>query len=106
MNNISPKEAIGYIEDSNVIVIDVRTPAEFEGGHIGGALNIDIGSMSFADKLNELDKNEKYIINCQMGGRSARATSLMSEIGFSNVMNLEGGITAWKGSGFSVKVGR
>ncbi|KKT08310.1 MAG: Sulfurtransferase [Candidatus Nomurabacteria bacterium GW2011_GWB1_43_20] len=64
MNNISPKEAIKHIEDGNVIVVDVRTPAEFEGGHIGGALNIDISSM------------------------------------------LEGGITAWKGSGFSVKVGR
>ncbi|TAN36529.1 rhodanese-like domain-containing protein [Patescibacteria group bacterium] len=105
MNNISPKEAVRYIEDSNVIVIDVRTPVEFEGGHIGGALNIDIGSMSFTDKLNELDKNEKYIINCQMGGRSARATSLMFELGFKNVMNLEGGITAWKRDGLSVKIG-
>ncbi|MGB2580827.1 MAG: rhodanese-like domain-containing protein [Minisyncoccia bacterium] len=105
MNNFSPNEAMKHIEDGNVVVIDVRTPAEFESGHIGGALNINIGSMSFADKLNELDKNEKYIINCQMGGRSARATALMLELGFKNVANLEGGITAWKGGGFSVKVG-
>lgn len=105
MNNISPKEAIKHIEGGNAVVVDVRTPAEFLDGHIGGALNIDIGSASFADKLNELDKNKNYIINCQMGGRSARATSIMLEIGFKNVINLEGGITAWKRDGLSVKIG-
>lgn len=91
------------IEGGDVSVIDVRTPGEFTNGHIPGAQNIDISGASFTENVRTLDKDAKYIVNCQMGGRSARAVSLLKELGFKNAMNLEGGINAWKAAGLPVE---
>jgi len=90
------------IKASDVVVIDVRTPSEFTDGHIQGAQNININGELFVEKIGALDKNEKYIVNCQFGGRSSRATALMHELGFKNTFNLDGGIAAWAGAGFLV----
>lgn len=103
MNNISSEEAQKIIQSGETTVIDVRTPSEFEEGHIFGAKNIDIKDASFEEKIKKLDYNESYIVNCQMGGRSARATAKMQELGFKNVKNLLGGITAWRASGLPVE---
>lgn len=102
MNNILPKDAQKMIEDREVSVIDVRTPREFSEGHIHNAQNINFNDASFAEKIGVLDKDASYIVNCQSGGRSAHATSYMYELGFKNVLNLEGGIIAWKKAGFAV----
>ncbi|MBI5798698.1 MAG: rhodanese-like domain-containing protein [Candidatus Yonathbacteria bacterium] len=99
MNNITPEEANKIIESGKAKVIDVRTPAEFANGHIPGATNIDIYDRSFPEKVKELDSSAVYVVNCQSGGRSARACSMMNELGFVATMNLEGGITAWKKEG-------
>jgi len=103
MNNIIPEEAQKVIKSGEAMVIDVRTPAEFASGHIPGAQNIDIYENSFAEKVKALDKNESYIINCQSGGRSSKATAMMQEFGFSKVKNLDGGIMAWKKAGLPVE---
>lgn len=103
MNNISPKDAQKMIDGGVVFVVDVRTPSEFVSGHIHNAQNININDSSFAEKLLALNKDVKYIVNCQMGGRSARAVSLMNELGFKNAMNLEGGINAWERAGLLVE---
>lgn len=102
MNNIRPEEAQKIIESGEAVVIDVRTPEEFIQGHIQGAENINLNNVLFAEKVSVLNKDANYIINCQSGGRSARATSLMYELGFKNVSNLEGGIIAWKNAGLAV----
>lgn len=102
MNNILPRDAQAATESGDASVIDVRTPNEFSGGHIPGAKNINFNDALFSEKVNVLDKEARYIVNCQMGGRSARATSLMQELGFKNAMNLEGGINAWKEAGLPV----
>lgn len=96
-------DAQKIISGGEVVVIDVRTPEEFASGHIPNARNIDIKEDSFNKKIAELDIDENYIINCQMGGRSSRATARMEEIGFKNVKNLIGGITAWKEAGLPVE---
>lgn len=102
MNNITPLEAQKLIQDGSVTVLDVRTPAEFTGGHIAGATNIDIYEDSFPEKVRALDPNLTYVVNCQSGGRSARACSVMQELGITDIMNLEGGIGAWKNAGLPV----
>lgn len=84
-------------------VLDVRTPSEFSGGHIPGATNIDISGLTFEDTIKKLDINKQYIVNCQSGGRSSRACSIMQNLGFKSAMNLEGGITSWKGKGFPMQ---
>lgn len=102
MNNVTFDEAQEMIKNG-VLVIDVRTPAEFAEGHIPGAYNIDIHALDFTERIKAFDPEATYIINCQSGGRSARATSLMHELGFTKAVNLTGGITAWKAAGLPVE---
>ncbi len=96
MNNIIAKDAQKLIEKGGITVIDVRTFNEYEAGHIKNAQNIDIQSPSFLEKIKTLDPNAEYIVNCERGGRSNKAVEIMNELGFSNVLNLEGGILAWR----------
>lgn len=79
---------------SNAVLLDVRTPSEFNSQNIPGAINIDIMSYEFHDKVAELDKSKTYFIYCRSGNRSGQACHMMSELGF-NTYNLVGGIGAW-----------
>ena len=99
MKNVTPNEAQKILERKEAIIIDVRTPAEFANGHIKGARNIDIQNPSFLEQIKALDKDTAYVVNCRFGGRSSRAGSFMDELGFKNVMNLDGGIIAWEEEG-------
>lgn len=103
MKNINAKEAQKLIEKGEIIIIDVRTPAEYNAGHIKNAQNIDIQSPLFTERIKGLDKNAEYIVNCERGGRSSKAVSLMNEFGFSKAFNLEGGILAWGKEGLPVE---
>jgi rhodanese-related sulfurtransferase len=103
MNSISAKEANEMITKGEAQVLDVRTPSEFSGGHISGAMNIDIGGLTFEDTIKKLDTKKQYVVNCQSGGRSSRACSIMQNLGFKSAMNLDGGITSWKSEGFPVE---
>lgn len=69
-------------------LIDVRTPKEFAEGHLDGAINIDIRSADFADKIRALDPTGDYAVYCRSGKRSAHATQIMLEQNFTNVTNL------------------
>jgi rhodanese-related sulfurtransferase len=85
-------------EEKKAIVIDVRTPAEWQQGVISGAdLFIDYNSPAFKQQLANLDKSKTYIVYCRSGGRSAGASQLMIDSGFKNVINMQGGITSWGG---------
>lgn len=77
-------------------VIDVRTAAEFNDGHINGSKNIDFYSTSFTNELNELDKNAPYLIYCRSGNRSKQALYIMESLGFTDVLDLAGGVIAWE----------
>lgn len=81
----------------NAVIIDVRTPGEYASGHIPNAINIDIASAEFPDKINALDRNKDYYVYCRSGGRSATACQYMSSVGFKNVYNLYGGILSYDG---------
>ena len=74
-------------------LIDVREPWEADINNIEGAELIPLGELP--DRLDELDPAASYVVHCKMGGRSANAVAQMQEAGFRDVVNLEGGITAW-----------
>jgi adenylyltransferase/sulfurtransferase len=74
-------------------LLDVREPNEYQICRIAGATLIPLGEL--AQRTGELDKNREMIIHCKMGGRSAKAVSLLQERGFNRVSNLKGGILAW-----------
>lgn len=81
----------------NAVIVDVRTPGEFQSGHIPNAINIDISSAEFPDKINALDRNKEYYVYCRSGGRSTTACQYMASLGFKNVNNLYGGVLSYDG---------
>ena len=84
------------IADANVIVLDVRTAAEFAEGHIQGAILIDQGQSDFVEKVKAaLPTDKKIAIYCRSGRRSANAAGRLADFGYKCV-NLKGGIIAWK----------
>jgi len=77
------------------VIIDIRTPEEFADEHIENAINIDYSSETFQDELDQLDKDNIYLVYDQNGGYSADALDMMVELNFSETYNMLGGITQW-----------
>jgi len=105
--NISKVIDVGAFEKQlksykQVVLVDFRTDVEVAQGVIQGAIQIDYRSQDFKKKLEQLDKSKTYMVYCAVGGRSGRAASLMNEIGFKEVYDLKGGMTAWKAEGKKV----
>lgn len=90
------------ISEPGVVILDVRTSAEFAAGHIEGAINIDVEGMQFESGIAELDKGATIAVYCQSGRRSGIAVDKMSEAGFTSLFNLQTGIADWQANGFPV----
>jgi rhodanese-related sulfurtransferase len=88
--------------DPDVVLLDVRTPAEFAEGHLAGAVNLDLNGPGFADAVAALDKDKSYFVYCHTGNRSATAAQLMHDAGLSKVYDIQGGISAWSQEGLPV----
>jgi rhodanese-related sulfurtransferase len=100
VKNVTPAEAEALMkEKKDVVVLDVRTPEEFQSGHIAGAKNVDFQDDKFAEQLAGLDKNAPYVLHCAAGGRSTRALKKMNELGFKTIYHMNGGFNAWKEAG-------
>ncbi len=85
-------------ENQNSVILDVRTPEEYEEKHIPKSKLINVqDAQSFVEEIEKLDKTKSYYLYCKSGGRSAMACNIMEQMGFSDVSNLEGGITDWHG---------
>lgn len=83
----------------DVVILDVRTPIEYEMSHITGSVNVDVGDDSFDARVATLDSNKTYIVHCTKnpaGGRSSRALETLKNLGFKHLYSLEGGYIAWK----------
>ena len=85
-------------EDQNSIILDVRTPEEYEEVRIPNSKLINVQDpQKFVEEIEKLDKSKSYYLYCRAGGRSEMACNIMEQMGFSDVANLEGGITDWHG---------
>lgn len=84
------------LKQPNVQLLDVRTPEEFSEGHLENAINIDVTAADFDAKVASLDKEKPVMVYCKSGGRSAKASARLKELGFKTISDLEGGITNWK----------
>lgn len=108
INTIKPPKVMNYknlkpdtfkksmSEQENVVLLDVRTPAEVAQGIIEGAIVIDFFANDFQAKINALDKDANYFVYCRSGQRSGQACQMMDQLGFKSLVNLEGGILDWK----------
>lgn len=82
--------------NSSAVLIDVRTSEEFSKGHLENALNLDWKGSEFQTQLEAIDKKQTILVYCLSGGRSNQAAIAMREKGYINVLELEGGIMAWR----------
>lgn len=94
------------IQNSGVVVLDVRTSGEFESGHIANSVNIDVEAGSFENEIANLDKNAQYAVYCHSGRRSGIAAELMEKNGFKEIHNLKDGIISWQAAGYPLVVGK
>jgi rhodanese-related sulfurtransferase len=83
-------------ETKDKVILDVRTPEEYAEGYIDQAVLMNYYDDSFESGLKKLDKNKTYFVYCAAGGRSHSALEDMQKAGFTKVIELGGGITAWK----------
>lgn len=86
-------------KDSNALVIDVRTPEEYEEGHLKGAVNYNVESDDFEQKISSLDTSKAVYVYCLAGKRSAKAAELLEKKGQRRLYNLTGGVKQWKEQG-------
>lgn len=99
----SPEAFEQKMNEPEVQVVDVRTTNEYVDGHISNATNIDVLQSDFKEKVSSLDKKKPVMVYCKMGGRSAKAATILKEMGFKDVTDLEGGFTAWKSAGKGIE---
>jgi rhodanese-related sulfurtransferase len=90
------KEYKVLITKEKVQLVDVRTPDEFITGAIVNAINIDVNNVSeFEKQIQKLDKSKPVYIYCRSGARSQKAAQKMVQMGFTSIIDLEGGYMAW-----------
>jgi len=104
--DINPRQAFDLIQQSqgkaDFVILDVRTPDEYNSGRIAGAINIDIYAANFREEIGKLDRARTYVVYCRTGNRSRQAGDMMVSMGFRTVYNMTAGITEWQAAGFPV----
>ena len=100
---VSPSEAAELITrhqgDANFVILDIRTPAEYQSGHLQGAIMIDYYSKSFVDEIGRLDREKTYLVYCRSGNRSGRSMDLLKKLEFNKIYHLASGIISWNAAG-------
>lgn len=92
---VSSKEFKTLMSKKGAQLIDVRTPKEYNDGHIGAAKNIDFYGSTFKSQMEKLDRNKPVLLYCHSGGRSGQALTMLKSIGFKEVYDLKGGWSSW-----------
>lgn len=114
--NVSASDAKQILEEEDVFLLDVRTPAEYKLGHIEGAILIPLRNVKAQDpdllpdeellpaRLKELPcgKSTKILVYCKVGKRGAEASSLLADVGYKNVYNINSGIDEWVKEGYPI----
>jgi rhodanese-related sulfurtransferase len=101
-DSVDPARATELINHEDAVVVDVRPMADFNQGHIIGAINIP--SNGFASQLKQLERHKAkpIIVSCRSGAQSAQACAELRKAGFEKVHNLRGGILAWQSANLPV----
>lgn len=109
IENLTPQEVLDQLTNRNVIIIDIRESEELiQHGKIEASVHAPRGMLEFyADDSTpyykpEFKKDKRIILQCASGGRSALAVKTLQQMGYTNVAHMDGGLKAWKESGFPV----
>lgn len=100
VRDVTAREAAAILEQRpDVIILDVRTRAEYDEGHIAGARLLPVTDDDFQRRLDELDRDATYLVHCRSGRRSEKAVGIMRKMGFQNILHMSGGILEWRREG-------
>lgn len=106
IRRIGPAELTAMINHGNALVVDVRSPAEFEKGHIAGSRNVQMSQFDPENKALAPARELPVVMVCRVGQTASLAAARLRKAGFSNVAVLEGGIHAWQGADLPLVKGR
>jgi rhodanese-related sulfurtransferase len=97
---VQPAEAYALLQ-KGAVFIDVRTPAEWDQGHIPGSTLIPLDVLP--DRLNDVPHNRDVVVLCRTGHRSAEGAAILRQAGYSRITCLSGGLQAWVAAGYPVE---
>ncbi|MEL6416514.1 MAG: rhodanese-like domain-containing protein [Pseudomonadota bacterium] len=98
---VSARQAFQLLQaNPSVVILDIRTPREFNGGHIEGSININYFDRNFRNRIAELDPNRTYLMHCAAGGRSDASIRILRNAGLTQVYHMGGGTSEWRREGF------
>ena len=98
--HISSEQLAEYLsEKEDIVLLDIRTEAEYEAGHIQGAQWFPRGKLEYYIQERVKDANSKIVLYCRTGGRSALATLTLKDMGYTDVVDLQGGFKEWVAGG-------
>lgn len=104
IENVTADEAAAMLDaNPDLVVLDIRTPDEFAGGHLPRAVNIDYMADGFADAIAELDKDAVYLMHCASGGRSTKSLEAFQSAGFKHLSHLDSGVMGWNAAGLPLE---
>ena len=83
------------------LFLDVRTPQEYAAGHVPGAKNISLQVL--ASHLDEIPRSGKVFVYCESGVRSTKATRMLVDAGFDNIINMKASMRGWRAAGFEIE---
>lgn len=83
-------------DDSNFVLLDIRTPEEYGMGHLPDSRLLDFYGANFEAELEKLPRNAPILLYCRSGNRSGQAIRKMQSLGFTDVHHLAGGVISWQ----------
>lgn len=102
--DVDAEKAAGLVASNvDLVILDVRTPAEFAEGHLAGSVNIDFQGANFAEEIGKLDPSKAYLMHCRSGRRSGAALPVFEGLNFSELYHLESGYLGWTEAGQPVE---
>ena len=103
--DVSVREAADLLASPppGLVVVDVRTPAEFREGHLPGAVNMDFFGGLFEAQVASLPKDATILLYCRTGNRSAGAEESMKAAGLTRILHMKAGTVGWRGAGLPVE---
>ena len=103
VTSIDVAKAKSILDQGGYLFIDVREPSEYTMGHIPGAINIPRGLVEFRIAAEAEEKDAKVVVYCKTGGRSSLATQSLEKLGYTALLNMDGGWVAWEKAEYPVE---
>lgn len=102
IQNIAPADYVSQFSEAgaNHLLLDVRTPEEYAGGHIANSLNISVQTLE--SRLSEIPRDQPVVIYCRSGNRSAQAAQILAANGYTQIYDM-GGINTWTAQGYPIQ---